>query len=78
MERSFTKYKNKILYEKVLVVKNIHSSKDSLKKVRKLQIKFREIDSLTGYSALSLLYETNFTFMLNGTSFVFVICSHAI
>ena len=29
---SFTKHKNKIVYEKVLVVKSIHKPKDSLKK----------------------------------------------
>ena len=47
---SFTKHKNKIVYEKVLLVKIIHNSKDSLEKVGKLQIKFREFDCLTGYS----------------------------
>ena len=31
-EMSFTKHKIKIVYEKVLVVKSIHKSKDSLKK----------------------------------------------
>ena len=30
---SLTKHKNKIVYEKVLDVKSIHNSKDSLKKV---------------------------------------------
>ena len=30
---SFTKHKNKIVYEKILLVKIIHNSKDSLKKV---------------------------------------------
>ena len=30
---SFTKHENKIVYEKVLLVKIIHNSKDSLKKV---------------------------------------------
>ena len=30
---SFTEHKNKIVYEKVLVVKIIHNSKDSLEKV---------------------------------------------
>ena len=29
---SFTKHKNKIVYEKVLVAKTIHNSKDSLEK----------------------------------------------
>ena len=32
-EMTFTKHKNKIVYENVLVVKSIHNSKDSLKKV---------------------------------------------
>ena len=32
---SFTKPKNKIVYEKVLLVKIIHNSKDSLKKSQK-------------------------------------------
>ena len=36
----FTEHKKKIVYEKVLVVKSIHKSEDSLKKVWKLQIKF--------------------------------------
>ena len=70
---SFTIHKNKIVYEKVLVVKSIHNSKDSLKKVCKLQIKFFEFDCLTGYSVLFicylklnsiLLFENNFVFML--------------
>ena len=52
---SFTKHENKIVYEKVLVVKSIHNSKDSLKKVCRLQIKFSEFDCLTGYSVLFLL-----------------------
>ena len=52
----FTKQKNKIVYEKVLVVKSIHKSNDSLKKVCKLQIKFSEFDCLTGYSVLFLGY----------------------
>ena len=30
---SFTEHKNKIVYEKVLLVKIIHNSKDSLEKV---------------------------------------------
>ena len=54
----FTKQKNKIVYEKVLVVKSIHRSNDSLKKVCKLQIKFSEFDCLTGYSVLFLCYLT--------------------
>ena len=69
---SFTKHKNKIVNEKVLVVRSIHNSKDSLKKVCKLEIKFSEFDCLTGYSVLflcylkliSILFETNFAFML--------------
>ena len=65
----FIKHKNKIVYQKVLGVKSIHNSKDSLKKVGKVQIKFSEFDCLTGYSVLFLLFETNF---------VFVICSDVI
>ena len=53
---SLTKHKNKIVYEKVLIVKSIHNSKDSLKKVWKLQIKFSEFDCLTGYSVSFLCY----------------------
>ena len=75
---SFTKYKNKIVYEKVLLVKNIHNSKDSLKKLWKLQIQFSEFDCLTGYSVLFLLFETNFNFMIFETNVVFVICSYVI
>ena len=59
----FTKQKNKIVYEKVLVVKSIHKSNDSLKKVCKLQIKFSEFDCLTGYSVFFML----FAVMLFGT-----------
>ena len=62
--KCFTKHKNKIVYEKVLLVKIIHNSKDSLEKVWKLQIKFREFDCLTGYSVSFLIFETNFVFML--------------
>ena len=54
----FTKQKNKSVYEKILVVKSIHKSNDSLKKVWKLQIKFSEFDCLTGYSVLFLCYLT--------------------
>ena len=54
----FTKQKNKIVYEKILVVKSIHKSNDSLKKVWKLLIKFSEFDCLTGYSVLFLCYLT--------------------
>ena len=54
----FIKQKNKIVYEKVLVVKSIHKSNDSLKKVWKLQIKVSEFDCLTGYSVLFLCYLT--------------------
>ena len=54
----FTKQKNKIVYEKLLVVKSINKTNDSLKKVCKLQIKFSEFDCLTGYSVLFLCYLT--------------------
>ena len=57
-EMGFTKQKNKIVYEKVLVVKSIHKSNDSLKKVWKLQIKIFEFGCLTGYSVLFLCYLT--------------------
>ena len=33
---SFTKHKNKIVYEKVLLIKIIHNSKDSLTKSMKI------------------------------------------
>ena len=52
----FTKHRNRIVYEKVSVVKSIHNSKDSLKKVWKLQITVSEFDCLTGYSVLFLCY----------------------
>ena len=68
----FTEHKKKIVYEKVSVVKSIHKSKDSLKKVWKLQIKFSEFDCLTGYSDL-FLFETNFIFMLFDSNFVFML-----
>ena len=59
---SLTKHKNKIVYEKVLAVKSIHNSKASLKKVRKLQIKFREFDYLTWYSVPFLCYSKRKSF----------------
>ena len=77
--------KNKFVYEKVLVVKSIHNSKDSLKKVCKLQIKFSEIDCLTGYSVLilcylklisSLLFETNFVLLFALIVIWYVIINH--
>ena len=52
---SFTKHK-KIVYEKVLLVKIIHNSKDSPEKEGKSKIKFREFDCLTGYSDLFFCY----------------------
>ena len=67
----FTEHKKKIVYEKVSVVKSIHKSEDSLKKVWKLQIKFSEFDCLTGYS--DFLFETNFIFMLFDSNFVFML-----
>ena len=48
--------KHKIAYEKVSVVNSIYDSKDSLKKVCKLQIQFSVFDFLTGYSVLFLCY----------------------
>ena len=48
----FTNHKNKIVYETLSVVKSIHNSKGSLKKVWKLQIKFFEFDNLSGYWGL--------------------------
>ena len=59
---SFTKHKNKIVYEKVLVVKSIHNLKDSLKKVCKLLIKLSEFYCLTGCWVFFMLFETNFNF----------------
>ena len=59
---SLTKHKNKIVYEKVLAVKSIHNSKASLKKVLKLQIKFREFDYLTWYSISFLCYSKRKSF----------------
>ena len=70
----FTEHKNKIVYEEVLVVKSIKKSKDSLKKVWKLQIKFSEFDYLTGYSVFVFMpYEINFILMLFDTDFVFML-----
>ena len=61
------------------MVKSIHSSKDSLKKVCTLQIKFPEFDCLTEpgirfyFSYLKLI-----PILLFETNFVFVICSYVI
>ena len=41
--------KSKIVYEKVLVVKSVHDSEDSLRKVSEILIKFREFNCSTGY-----------------------------
>ena len=62
---SLTKRKNKFVYEKVLVVKSIHNSNDSLKKVWKLQINFSELGCLTGYSVLFLCYLELISFLCN-------------
>ena len=51
-EMSVTKHKNKIVYEKVLVVKSIHNSNDS------------QFDCLTGYSILFLCYLKLVLFLL--------------
>ena len=58
----FTSQENKSVYEKLSVVKSIHNSKSSLKKVCKLQIKLFEFDCSSGYWGLFLLFETNFNF----------------
>ena len=52
----FTKHENEIVYEKLFVVKSVHKSKDSLKKVWKLQIKLSEFGCLIRYSVLILCY----------------------
>ena len=59
---SFTKHKSKNVYEKILLVKSNHNSRDSLKKVWKLQRKFREFDRLTVYPVLILCYLKLFHF----------------
>ena len=90
----FTKHKNKIVNEKISVVKSIHNSKDSLKKVWKLQIKFSEFDRFTGYSVLFLCSLTLILFLCYlhsfvclvklisilcfETNFIFVVCSYVI
>ena len=62
---SFSNHKIKMVHEKDLVVKSINNSKDSLKKVWKLQIKFSDFDCLTGYSVnIFVLFGTNFNFLL--------------
>ena len=55
--------KIKIIYEKVLAVKSIHNSKASLKKVWKLQIKFREFNYPTWYSVSFLCYSKRKSFL---------------
>ena len=42
-------HKNKMVYEKVLVVKSVHNSEDPLRKVSVILIKFREFNCSTGY-----------------------------
>ena len=49
----------------VFVVKRIRNSKNSLKKVWKLQISYSEFDCLTGFSDLFLLFETYFFLMFS-------------
>ena len=48
------------------MVKSIHNSKDSMKKVRKLPMKFSEFDCLSGCSVgfSFMLFETNFNFVI--------------
>ena len=41
--------KSKRVYEKVLVVKSVHDSEDSLRKVSEILIKFREFNCSTGF-----------------------------
>ena len=50
-----------MVYEKVLVVKSVHKSEDSLRKVSEILIKFREIICSTGY----------LFFKFNKTNFIF-------
>ena len=66
----FTNHKNKIVYEKLSVVKNIHNSKSSLKKVCKLQIKLFEFDCLSGYWGLFLCYLKLISILVFETNFV--------
>ena len=73
---SFTKHENKIVYEKVLLVKIIHNSKDSLEKYE--SIKFRKFECSTGYSVLFFCHLKLISFLLFETNFVLVICSHVI
>ena len=72
----FTKHKNKIVQEKVSAVKSIRNSKDSLKKVWKLQIKFSEFDCLTGYSVLFLCYLKLISFLCYLTLILFLCYLH--
>ena len=51
-----------MVYEKVLVVKSVHNSEDSLRKVSEILIKFREFNCSTGYLDFFYVYETNFMF----------------
>ena len=66
----FTNHKNKIVYETLSVVKSIHNSKGSLKKVCKLQIKFFEFDNLSGYWGLFLCYLKLISTLVFETNFV--------
>ena len=63
MKWSFTEHKSTIVCEKVLLFKSIHDSKDSLKKVLKLQIKFGEFDCLTWCWVLFLCYVELISFL---------------
>ena len=62
--------KKKSVYEKLSVVKSIHNSKGSLKKVCKLQIKLFEFDCLPGYSVLFLCYWKLISILVLETNFV--------
>ena len=58
------------------MVKSIHKSKDSLKKVWKLQIKFSEFDCLTGYSVLFFCYSKLSSFLCYLTLILFLCYLH--
>ena len=68
--KSFTKHKNKTVFEELSVVKSFHNSKYSLKKSMKITYNF--VSSIV-FVFIFMLYETIFIFMLNGTNFVFML-----
>ena len=72
----FIQHKSKIVYEKILVVKSIHNTKDSLKKVWKLQIKISEFENMLLKKISFLCYLTLILFLCY-LHLCYLVCDHS-